>query len=80
MGIIFTKIFIVFVEVGFLSLDKTPFFDKTPPKILTIFNFFCFEFCARNTELLLMKMRIFNEDETSGMTGQHPGKNFVFYI
>jgi hypothetical protein len=36
MEIIFTKIFIVFVEVGILSLDKTPFFDKTPPKILTM--------------------------------------------
>jgi hypothetical protein len=44
MGIIFTKIFIVFVEVGFLSLDKTPFFDKTLPKILTIFNFFVLNF------------------------------------
>jgi hypothetical protein len=28
MGIIFTKIFIVFEDVGFLSLDKTQFFDK----------------------------------------------------
>jgi hypothetical protein len=36
MEIIFTKIFIVFVEVGILSLDKTPFFDKTQPKILTM--------------------------------------------
>jgi hypothetical protein len=36
MEIIFTKIFIVFVEVGIFSLDKTPFFDKTAPKILMI--------------------------------------------
>ena len=35
MEIIFTKIFIVFVEVGILSLGKTAFFDKTPTKILT---------------------------------------------
>jgi hypothetical protein len=35
MEIIFTKIFIVFVEVGILSLEKTAFFDKTPTKILT---------------------------------------------
>jgi hypothetical protein len=36
MEIIFTKIFIVFVDLGILSLDKPPFFDKTPPKILTM--------------------------------------------
>ena len=29
MEIIFTKIFIVFVEVGILPLDNTPFFETT---------------------------------------------------